>query len=186
MKLKIVQIGDPVLRQKARELTHEEILSPRIQQLITLMKETMYDAPGVGLAAPQIGEAIQLIVIEDKSEYSQALTPEQIKNRQRVPIPFHVVINPKLTIENNDGIEFYEGCLSVTGHVGLVTRALSVKVDCLNELAKPVTIHATGWYARILQHETDHLQGTLCIDKMKTQSLTTLENYNKFLKNTVK
>lgn len=182
MKLKIVQAGDPVLRQKSRELSKEEILSAPIQQLIKLMKETMHDAPGVGLAAPQIGESLQLIVIEDKPEYSQMLTTKQVENREREPVPFHVIINPKITLDQNSTVEFYEGCLSVAGYVGLVRRALNVKVECLNEDAKPVTIHAKGWYARILQHEVDHLHGNLCIDHMALTTLTTLENYNKYWK----
>lgn len=182
MKLKIVQTGDPVLRQKARELSKEEILSPRIQQLIELMKATMHDAPGVGLAAPQIGESLQLAVIEDKPEYTQLLTAEQIKDRERASVPFHVIINPKITLDTSVSREFYEGCLSITHYVGLISRARSVKVECLNEQAKPVTINAQGWYARILQHEIDHMHGVLCIDHMQLSSLTTLENYSKYWK----
>lgn len=182
MKLKIVQVGDPVLRQTARELSATEILSDPIQQLIALMKETMHDAPGVGLAAPQIGESLQLVVIEDCAEYHVNITPEQAKQRQRVPVPFHVIINPKITVGHNESVEFYEGCMSVAGLVGLVPRALTVSVECLNENAQPVTIHASGWYARILQHEIDHLHGTLCIDHMKMHSLTSLENFNRYWK----
>jgi peptide deformylase len=179
MKLKIIQAGDPLLRQQTKELSKEEILSPSIQQLIQLM----YDAPGVGLAAPQIGESLQLIVIEDKQEYTQGFTEEQIKQRERSPVPFHVIINPKITIDKSESIEFYEGCLSVAGFVGLVPRASMVTVACLNEHAMPITIHASGWYARILQHEIDHLHGTLCIDRTKIQSLTTFENYIRYWKN---
>lgn len=182
MKLKILQVGEPVLRQQARELSIEEILSPTIQELILLMKETMWDAPGVGLAAPQIGESLQLIVIEDRPEYVKILSDEQAKTRQRLPVPFHVIINPKITVKENNTDEFYEGCLSVAGFVGLVPRALAVKVECLDERANPVTIEATGWYARILQHEIDHLQGTLCIDRMKIQSFTSFDNYNRYWK----
>lgn len=183
MKLKILQTGDPVLREPARELSLAEIYSPPIQQLIELMQRTMRDAPGVGLAAPQIGESLQLVVIEDRQEYMQAMfTPEQLKARERTPVPFHVIINPKITVEGTDTAEFYEGCLSVAGFVALIPRALKVKVECLNERAEPITIHARGWYARILQHEIDHLYGTLCIDRMKTKSFTTHENYHKYWK----
>jgi len=182
MKLKIVQTGDPVLRLQARELSVEEILSAEIQHLIELMKETMRDAPGVGVAAPQIGESLQIAVIEDRQEFMQNFSVEQLKERERSPVPFHVIINPKITIKEADTVEFYEGCLSVAGFVGLVPRAIAVKVECLNEQAIPVTIQARGWYARILQHEIDHLHGKLCIDRMKIQSFTTFENYNKYLK----
>jgi peptide deformylase len=176
MKAKIVQTGDPVLRQQSRLLTREEIASLRIQELIELMRETMREAPGVGLAAPQIGESIQLAVIEDRAEYLADLTEEQLAKSQRSPVPFQVIINPKLTFLDNESIEFFEGCLSVEGFSAAVDRALNVRVECLNERGEEVTIDAHGWYARILQHEIDHLNGTLYIDRMKTRTFTTLEN----------
>jgi peptide deformylase len=176
MKLKIVQTGDPVLRQQGRLLTGEEITSSRIQELIELMRETMREAPGVGLAAPQIGESIQLAVIEDRAEYLADLPAEQLAKSQRSPVPFHVIINPKLTVLDNGSVEFFEGCLSVEGFSAVVDRALNVRVECLNERGEEVTINAHGWYARILQHEIDHLNGTLYIDRMKTRTFTTLEN----------
>lgn len=179
-KLKIVQIGEPVLRKQARELTQEEILSPEIQNLIGMMKETMWDAPGVGLAAPQIGLPYQLIVIEDPEDYLKNLPPEVLLERKRFPVPFHVVINPKITSVGEETAEFFEGCLSCSKLIGSVKRALKVHVDCLNEKGEPVTIDAEGWYARILQHEIDHLFGKLCIDTADQRSLMTIENYQKF------
>ena len=176
MKLKIVQTGDPVLRRQARLLTREEISSPRIQELIELMRETMREAPGVGLAAPQIGESIQLAVIEDRAEYLADLPAEHLAEYERSAVPFHVIINPKLTVVGNALRQFYEGCLSVEGFSAAVDRALDVHVECLNERGEQVTIDAHGWYARILQHEIDHLNGTLYIDRMKTRTFTTLEN----------
>jgi peptide deformylase len=157
-------------------LTREEIASPQIQELIELMRETMREAPGVGLAAPQIGESIQLAVIEDRAEYLADLSVEQLAKSQRSPVPFHVIINPKLTVLDNESIEFFEGCLSVEGFSAAVDRALNVRVECLNERGEEVTIDAHGWYARILQHEIDHLNGMLYIDRMKTRTFTTLEN----------
>jgi peptide deformylase len=180
MKLKIVQAGHPVLRQQARELTMEETLSPAVQQLIELMKETMWDAPGVGLAAPQIGESLQLAVLQDREEYLYGFSAEQLAARERAPTPLQVIINPKITLLETTTAEFHEGCLSVAGLAGVVPRALEVKVECLNEHAEPVTIHARGWHARILQHEIDHLHGTLCIDRMQLQTLTTHENYARY------
>jgi peptide deformylase len=182
MKLKILQTGDPVLRQKARELSISEIHSSSTQQLIELMRETMRDAPGVGLAAPQIGVSLQLVVIEDRPEYHHGLSEEQLKERERVPVPFHVLINPTITFNKAQSTEFFEGCLSVASFIGLVPRATAVKVEYLNEQAQPVTIHASGWYARILQHEIDHLNGILCIDHMNIKTFSTYENYNKFWK----
>ncbi|HET9713687.1 MAG TPA: peptide deformylase [Pyrinomonadaceae bacterium] len=176
MKLKIVQAGDPVLRKKSRPLTKEEITSPQIQQLIDLMRNTMREAPGVGLAAPQIGQSIQLAVIEDRATYISDLPADELEERQRSAIPFHVIINPKLAIVGNSTAQFFEGCLSVEGYQAVVDRALNVRVECLNERGEAVTINAQGWYARILQHEIDHLNGTLYVDRMKTRTLTTGPN----------
>jgi peptide deformylase len=180
MTLKIVQAGDPVLRKQSRPLTNEEIGSPSIQRLIELMRDTMREAPGVGLAAPQIGESIQLAVIEDRAEYIEGLSPEELAERQRSAIPFHVIINPKLSFLDNSTAEFFEGCLSVEGYGAIVDRALNVRVECLNERGEPVTINAHGWYARILQHEIDHLNGTLYVDRMKTRTLSTAENMSRY------
>jgi peptide deformylase len=180
MKLEIVQAGDPVLRRQSRRLTIEEIKSPSIQQLIELMRETMREAPGVGLAAPQIGESMQLAVIEDRAEYITDLAADEVAERQRSPIPFHVIINPKLTVLDNSSAAFFEGCLSVEGFAAVVDRALNVRVECLNERGEEITIDARGWYARILQHEIDHLNGTLYVDRMKTRTLTTAENMFRF------
>lgn len=180
MKLEIVQTGDPVLRTQGRWLNRADITSPRIKELIELMRETMREAPGVGLAAPQIGESIQLAVIEDRAEYLADVSAEQLAKTQRSAVPFHVIINPKLTVVGNSSVEFYEGCLSVEGFMAEVDRALNVRVECLNEKGEEVTINAHGWYARILQHEIDHLNGTLYIDRMKTRTFTTAENMFRF------
>ena len=179
MTLKIVQVGDPILRQAGSPLTPDEIRSASTRQLIDVMRETMREAPGVGLAAPQIGESIQLAVIEDRPEYIKDLSQDQISERQRSSIDFHVIINPVMSIVGNSTAEFFEGCLSLTGFVGVVSRSVRVIVNCLNEHAEPVTIEAEGWYARILQHEIDHLNGTLYIDRMDTRSFATVENINR-------
>ena len=183
MKLKIVQAGDPVLRKQSRPLTKDEISSPSIQLLIDLMRNTMREAPGVGLAAPQIGKSLQLAVIEDRAEYLTRLSADELAETQRAAIPFHVIINPKLTVLDKSSAKFFEGCLSVTGYQAIVDRALSVRVECLNERGEEITIKAQGWYARILQHEIDHLNGTLYIDRMKTRTLTNGENMTKFWNN---
>lgn len=177
--LKIVTYGNPVLRQSARSLSVEEILSPEIQTLIEEMKVTMRMAPGVGLAAPQVGKDLQLAVIEDM-EHSH-LTPQQLKERNRNKVPFHVVINPTLTLTGNT-VEFFEACLSIPNCVGLVPRSDSVRVEGLNENAEPIVIEAEGWYARILQHEIDHLNATLYIDRVWLPSLMSEENYVKLFK----
>jgi peptide deformylase len=177
MILKIRQVGEQVLRQKARVLTKDEILDRSTQELIESMRETMHDAPGVGLAAPQVGFPLQLVVIEDQAEFIQKLPAEQVAERERQPVPFHVLINPKLTLLGVEAAEFFEGCLSLTGFTAVVPRAKLVRVECLNEKAEPVVIDAQGWYARILQHEIDHLGGVLYVDRMNSRTFFTQDNY---------
>jgi len=179
MALEIVQVGWPVLRQGARQLTVDEIHSAAIQQLIEQMRDTMREAPGVGLAAPQIGQPLQLAVIEDREEYLRGIDPIVLQERERVPVPFHVIINPRLTIVEEAPLVFFEGCLSLDGFAALVPRALAVRVECLNERGESRVIQARGWYARILQHEIDHLNGTLYIDRMLTRSFMSIENLTK-------
>jgi len=155
----------------------DEILDRSTQELIGSMRETMRDAPGVGLAAPQVGFSLQLVVIEDQAEFIQKLPSEQAVERERRPVPFHVLINPKLTILGSEAAEFFEGCLSLAGFTAVVPRAKQVRVECLNEKAEPLTIDATGWYARILQHEIDHLGGVLYVDRMNSRTFFTQDNY---------
>ncbi len=182
MELEIVQTGHPVLRQQARPLTPDEIASKEIQKLIESMRKTMYDAPGVGLAAPQIGLSLQLAVIEDRAEYHKDVSAEQLRERERRPVPFHAIINPRITKKSDDVAEFFEGCLSVPGFSALVPRARSVQVEFLNERGMKETLEASGWFARILQHEIDHLRGTLYIDRMDARTFASLDNWNQFWK----
>jgi peptide deformylase len=182
MRLKIVSVGEPVLRAASHALSKERILNPDIRQLIEWMRETVRDAPGVGLAAPQVGELIQLAVIEDRLEYQQSLTERELKDRERRVIPFHVIVNPTLELLTKPDQVFFEGCLSLPGYTALVGRAREVRVRCLDHRGEPQVIHASGWYARILQHEIDHLDGTLYIDHMQAQSFSTLENYTRHWK----
>ncbi len=175
--LDIMQAGTPVLRQQAQPLSPAEIRDAPLQTLIEQMRETMRCAPGVGLAAPQVGLGIQLAVIEDRAEYQQNLSDAQRRERGRQPIPFHVLINPRLTALDGAPVTFFEGCLSVAGFMALVPRAAAVQVDALNERAEPVRIQAEGWYARILQHEIDHLHGRLYLDAMLSRSFMSVDNY---------
>jgi len=181
MLLKLLQVGEPVLRDRARPLVEEEILSRVIQDLIDSMHETLRDAPGVGLAAPQIGSPIQLAIIEDLPQYWTEMSAAEISTRERSAVPFHVIINPKIT-NASESVVFFEGCLSLPGFTALVPRSREVVVDCLDEHAQPRTIRASGWYARILQHEIDHLNGTIYIDRMHTRSFMSLENYKRYWK----
>jgi peptide deformylase len=195
--LSIVQVGDPVLRQTARALTAEEIRSRQTRQLIDKMRQTMQDAPGVGLAAPQIGLSLQIAVIEDSEDYLEEIPDEQLTERERRPVPFHVLINPVILGEtyathgsraaqdraaSGESVIFYEGCLSLSGFTALVPRARRVRVSCLDEHGKRKIIEASGWYARILQHEIDHLSGRLYIDRMDSRSFSSLDNFATFWK----
>jgi len=178
MRLKIVQAGEAVLRSRARELTRAELRGAEIRQLIEWMRETMRDAPGVGLAAPQVGLALQLALIEDPEEVQRTIAPERLAERGRRPVPFHVIVNPSIQLIG-EPVEFFEGCLSLTGLTALVPRALSVRVRCWNHQGDPVTIEAHGWYARILQHEIDHLNGAMYVDRMYSRSLMTVDHLTK-------
>jgi peptide deformylase len=182
MRLKIVQAGEPVLRSEARALTSEEITGEEIQRLIRDMQETMHDAPGVGLAAPQVGLPLQLAVIEDREELLRTLPVEELAEKERRPVPFHVIINPELSLLGDEKVEFQEGCLSLAGYCAFVPRARRIRVAYLDERGERQSVEASGWYARILQHEIDHLQGTLYIDRMRSRTFTSLDNWNRYWK----
>jgi peptide deformylase len=182
VKCEIVQTGNPILRQRARPLTVPEIRSREIQKLIESMRTCMHEAPGVGLAAPQVGLAMQLAVIEDREEYHKDVSEALLQERERRPVPFHAIINPAIDEMGTEKAEFFEGCLSLSGFSALVPRARVVRVTCLDEHGEQRLIEASGWYARILQHEIDHLNGTMYIDRMRTRSLTSTENLAEFWK----
>jgi len=183
MLLPIVHAGEPVLRQPARALSPKEIKSKEIQKVIEHMRETMRGAPGVGLAAPQVGLSLQLAVIEDRKEYHKDVSAEQLALRERRPVAFHVVINPRIHNATDGQIaEFFEGCLSLPGFFALVPRHRNVRIECLDHRGNPKSIEASGWYARILQHEIDHLHGNLYIDRMHSRSFSSTQNWEKFWK----
>lgn len=182
MRLKIVQVGEPVLRQRARPLLQEEIALPETQQLIVWMHETMRDAPGVGLAAPQVGLPLQLAVIEDRPEYSKDIAADRLKERERQSVPFQVLINPRIVEQSEEQVDFFEGCLSLTGFSALVKRSRQVAVEYWDEGGQPRRLEAQGWYARILQHEIDHLYGQLYIDRMESRSFMSIDNLSRHWK----
>jgi peptide deformylase len=178
--LPIVQVGDPVLRQTARPLTPDDIRSDAIRKLIADMRETMYDAPGVGLAAPQVGHSLQLGIVEDRAEWLKDVPAQDLAERERRPVPFQVIINPRIVEFSADKAEFFEGCLSLAGFSAVVSRSRSVRVECLDENAQPKIIDASGWYARILQHEIDHLLGNIYVDRMRSRTFTSLDHFKQF------
>lgn len=183
MSLKIVQAGDPVLRRRARSLPLEEIRTLEIERLIEEMRDTMRAAPGVGLAAPQVGRSLQLAVIEDRAEYQKDIARDQLLDRQREPIPFYVLINPEIVRRSEESKIFFEGCLSLGGFCAMVPRSWSITVDYLDEHGSRRSLGATGWHARIIQHEMDHLQGALYIDRMQSRTFTSLDNLSQYWKN---
>lgn len=170
----IVQTGNPVLRARAKDVTPEQLASPDFQALIVRMTEAMRKAPGVGLAAPQLGVSLRVLVLEDRPELQASLTPQELEERERKPVPLRVFINPTLTPIGDERVTFFEGCLSVSGYAALVERWKEVEVSGLDEKGQPQTWRVRGWPARILQHEVDHLDGTLYIDRMISRSFGTL------------
>ena len=170
----IVQTGAPVLRSPAQDVPVERITTPEFQSLIERMVATMRAAPGVGLAAPQLGVPLRVLVMEDREELMATLTPGERAERERLPVPVRVFINPTLNPIGEEQVTFFEGCLSVAGFAGLVARFHEVEVTGLDEKGQRQTWRVKGWPARILQHEVDHLAGTLYIDRMITRSFGTL------------
>ncbi len=166
----IVHAGDPVLRAVAAPVPPDLFGTARLRQLVAAMTEVMRKAPGVGLAAPQIGVGLSLIVLEDAEALMARVSPEDRAARRRVAFPLTVIANPVLSVHGADRATFFEGCLSVPGYMALVERALDVEVIGLDERGDPVSWRVAGWPARILQHEVDHLAGTLYVDRMLTRT----------------
>jgi peptide deformylase len=176
--LPIVECGDPVLRRPAEPVRPADLGTSELRLLIAQMRATMEAAPGVGLAAPQIGVPIQLAVLRDGPERWGQLTEDERIARERNDLPFTVLINPTLRpVDDGDSVSFYEGCLSVPGLTGVVARHRAVHVEALNEDGHRVDRVFSGWAARIVQHETDHLGGRLYLDRVETRSLSTTGNY---------
>ena len=129
-----------------------------------------------------MGVTLQIAVIEDREELLSSLPAEELAEKERKAVPFHVIINPEITLLGDDIVDFYEGCLSLPGFSAVVPRARRVRVAYLDEQGQPQSVEASGWYARILQHEIDHLRGTLYIDRMETRTFTSLDNWSRFWK----
>lgn len=146
----VVTLPDPVLRKKARKVTE---FGPELHTLIDDMVETMRAEPGVGLAAPQVGISQRVIVVEYGDE----------EDEERPPKLF-AVINPEYVRKSSEIVEGVEGCLSIPGYLGSVSRHKSLVIKGLNRHGKPLRIKAEGWLARIFQHEIDHLDGVLFVD----------------------
>jgi peptide deformylase len=168
----IVAVGEPVLRVPAAAYAGQ-LEAHTLGRLIDVMRATMRDAPGVGLAAPQIGVPLRIAVIED--EYDVA--PEVAAVRERTPVPFRVVVNPTYTELGPARRSFYEGCLSVPGYQAVVSRAADVRLECVDLDGNTVDETLHGWPARIVAHETDHLDGVVYIDRAVSRSIAATDIY---------
>lgn len=162
----IVQAGHPVLRGIAAPYSGQ-LDDGTFADLVELMRRTMRAAPGVGLAAPQIGIPLALAVLEDPG----ALDPSLIAIRERAPLAFRVIVNPRYEPVGTERVSFYEGCLSLSGWQAVVARYRSVRLTGQDESGRALDEIVTGWPARIVQHETDHLGGMLYIDRAELRSL---------------
>ena len=144
-----------------------QLSAAELSSLVEVMRTTMRDAPGVGLAAPQIGISLALAVVEDPGP----VDPEIATARERWPLAFRVLMNPRYEAVGVERAAFYEGCLSVHGWSAVTSRHRSVRLTATDETGAPVDEVLTGWQARIVQHETDHLNGRLYIDVAELRSL---------------
>jgi peptide deformylase len=149
--LDIVTLPQAILRHKAHKVSD---FGPDLQTLVDDMIDTMRQAPGVGLAAPQVGESSRLIVVEYGDEENDEIPPK-----------LYVIANPEITRSSPETVLGTEGCLSVPGIQGDVERLESITVKGLNRHGRPMTVKAKGWLARIFQHEIDHLDGILFVDR---------------------
>lgn len=171
----IVHAGHPALRTPTRPVPKELFGSARLQELIDRMVGAMREAPGVGLAATQLGEDLRVLVMEDTADRMAHLSDEERKERARTDVPLTVLVNPVMESMSAGLDTFFEGCLSVPGYSALVPRAREVVVTGLSASGEPRRLRASGWPARILQHELDHLDGKLYVDRMLTRSFATVD-----------
>ena len=172
--LKVAHMGHPVLRARATAVAPADIKSPRIQQLIDDMFETMKEYHGVGLAAPQVHEGVRLFVA------GFAPRPGEEEDEE-TRVPLMALINPEITPLGSETEEDWEGCLSIPEIRGRVPRAREIEVKAYDRRGRRVSIHARGFTARVIQHETDHLDGVLFMDRMRSlATLTYLDEFNRY------
>jgi peptide deformylase len=166
--LKVARMGHPVLRERARSLDKSDIKSASVQKLIDDMIDTMHEYHGVGLAAPQVHEGLRLFVgllDEDPDSKSEAT----------------VIINPEIVPDGSVMEEGWEGCLSIPDIRGMVPRFTNITLKALDRNGRTIEIELKNFPARVAQHETDHVDGVLFLDRMKSmQSLTFLDEYSRF------
>lgn len=169
--LKVARLGHPVLRTLAEPVSPEAIKSPEIQRLIEDMLETMAEYDGAGLAAPQVHVSQRVVIygVEQNPRYPDA---EQV--------PLTVLVNPRLTALTEEQEEDWEGCLSLPGLRGLVPRATRVRVEAYGRDGRRLRFDAEGFHARVVQHECDHLDATVYVDRMRSMaSLAFLDEFQR-------
>src|SRR5689334_4845300 len=159
--LKVARMGHPVLRARAKPVDPAEIASARIQTLIDSMFETMQEYQGVGLAAPQVHESLRLFVAGFPPRRGDDDEDEDTR------VPLMALINPEISVVGNSTGDDWEGCLSIPDVRGKVSRALEIDVRAYDRRGRKINLHAKGFTARVIQHEADHLDGVLFLDRMK-------------------
>jgi peptide deformylase len=176
--LKVARMGHPVLRARAKAVDPADIKSPRIQQLIDDMFETMQEYQGVGLAAPQVHHGLRLFVA---GFAPRARDDEEDEEDEDTSVPLMAIINPEITPIGDDVVEDWEGCLSIPDIRGRVPRAQEIDVRAWDRKGRRVTMRARGFTARVIQHETDHLDGVLFFDRMESlDTLTFLDEFGRY------
>jgi len=174
--LKVARMGHPVLRARARAIDPAEIRSPRIQTLIDDMFETMKEYQGVGLAAPQVHESLRIFVAGFAPR-----DPDEEDEDEQDRVPLMALINPEITAVGDTIVEDWEGCLSIPEIRGRVPRARQIVVQACDRRGKRIELRASGYTARVIQHETDHLDGVLFFDRMRSlDTLTYLEEFGRY------
>ena len=172
MILKVARIGHPVVRAAARDVTRDEMRAPGLQRLIDDMIETMHEYDGVGLAAPQVHVRLRLAVIQVPAS----------EERAREEVPLTVLINPTLTPLDEDTEEGWEGCLSIPDLRGIVPRLRRLRLDAHDRNGKSFSLEAQGFFARVIQHEFDHLDGRVYLDRMKDmRSLSFITEWERYV-----
>ena len=165
--LKVSRLGHPVLRMQTKHLAKEALASPAIQTLIDNMMETMVEYYGVGLAANQVHESLAIAVIESHGP--------------RGSIPMTVLVNPEITVLDEQQVEDWEGCLSIPDLRGRVPRYRKLRVDALDRHGKRLQFVAEDFFARVIQHEWDHLTGKVYLDRMRDlQTLSHLQEFQRY------
>ncbi|KAM8946451.1 peptide deformylase, mitochondrial [Pelodytes ibericus] len=171
---RVTQTGDPVLRCKASPVPPDRISHPDTMQVLDRMVRVLRAGGCVGLSAPQLGVPLRILVLELTEQMCQVVPPDVLAVREMSPFPLQVFINPEMQVLDHRTLSFPEGCSSIHGFSAVVPRYYAVDISGLNAKGKPVSWQAKGWAARVIQHEMDHLEGVLYIDKMDPPTFTNI------------